>query len=101
KLLIGALVTAILVGIIGVAVVAAAPTGQMILGRWQRGATGKVTAINGATLTVQTVDQGTLQVTTDAQTKYRARGNSSFSLSDIKVGDRIVVSGAVQNGQVQ
>ena len=101
KVFIGLVITAVLVGIIGVVVVAAAPTDQPVLGWWQGVVMGKVTAINGTTLTVQTVNQGTLQLTTDAQTKYRARGNSNFSLTDIKVGDRIAVRGTVQNGQVQ
>ena len=57
---------------------------------------GRVTAINGNTLTVETwLGGGT--VTTDDATRYRARDIANPSLSDIKVGATIAVVGTKQS----
>ncbi|MDD5438309.1 MAG: DUF5666 domain-containing protein [Patescibacteria group bacterium] len=53
---------------------------------------GKVTAISGSSLTLQTKARGTLTVNTDSNTAYKLNGNSA-SLSEIAVGDTIVVRG--------
>ena len=61
----------------------------------RRGATvvGKVTAIDGATLTIDTPHRGSITVQTGAQTRFRAKDNPQFSLADIEVGDALAARG--------
>jgi hypothetical protein len=55
---------------------------------------GKVTAINGSTLTLTTADNQTLTVTVSSQTKVTVLGTQTDgSLSDIKVGHTLRVMG--------
>lgn len=60
-----------------------------------RGAQGQISAINGATLTLQTSDQNgtaaTVQVTTTAATSYT--DTAQGAVGDLAVGDSVVVSG--------
>lgn len=62
--------------------------------------TGEVTAINGRTLTVQRGQQPAVQVLTDAQTRFHARGEAPLTLADIEVGDAVAARGQWQNGQL-
>lgn len=54
---------------------------------------GEVSAIDGQTLTVETLHRGTLAVQTDENTRFRARDDADFSLADIEVGDTIAARG--------
>lgn len=58
---------------------------------------GKVTSIGSGTLTIQTLNKGSLTVTIDAGTKLVNRKEQAISASDIKVGDRIRVKGLWDN----
>ncbi|MGB8647173.1 MAG: DUF5666 domain-containing protein [Anaerolineae bacterium] len=61
-------------------------------------ARGKITAINGATITVETA-RGNATVNTDAQTRFRRNGQV-ISLADLKVGDDIAIVGKNSNGTI-
>ena len=54
---------------------------------------GKVTAIDGATLTLDTPHRGSIIVHTGAETKFRAKDNPQFSLADVEVGDTLAARG--------
>jgi hypothetical protein len=54
---------------------------------------GTVTAENGNTLTVNTFNRGTQNVTVSGTTKYTDRRNAGLSLGDVQVGHRIRVKG--------
>jgi len=55
--------------------------------------TGKVTAITGNTLTVETLAQGVVKVQTDANTRFRMQGKPQASIDDVKVGALITARG--------
>ena len=76
-----------------VGVVAAAPADAKVFGT----IAGDVTVISGNTLTVQTLAQGVVKVQTDANTRFRMKDKPQASLSDFKVGDRIVARGERTN----
>lgn len=62
---------------------------------------GKVTARQGLTLTVERPDKVTQTVTVNENTEFRKRGpdgEEDIALPDIKVGDRIMARGSLQNG---
>ncbi len=54
---------------------------------------GKVTAVNGLTLTLDTVRWGTESATFDSNTKCVQRNEQTMDCSDIKTGERIRVKG--------
>lgn len=58
--------------------------------------TGKVVAIDGATLVVETAS-GSVDVPTDADTVFRVPGVEEPGLDDIQVGDRVAVGGSWEN----
>lgn len=58
------------------------------------GVQGTVAAINGTTVTV-TTDQGDVTVNTSNNTLFRLPGKANASLADLKVGDKVIVSGHV------
>lgn len=58
-----------------------------------RGTGGTISAINGDTLTLQTREGGTVTVKTTDNTQVRIDGKTA-KLSDLKVGDRIMVRGS-------
>ena len=66
-----------------------------------RGAQGKITAINGTTLTLDSTDfsgaTSTVTVTTDADTKVTE--TVSGSVSDVAVGDNVLVVGTSTLGR--
>jgi hypothetical protein len=57
---------------------------------------GKVTAIDGTTLSVEN-PRGSVAVLTDGNTVFRVPGVEEPGLDDIKVGDRVVVGGSWEN----
>jgi riboflavin synthase alpha subunit len=95
KAVAGLLVIALLITGVGVAVAApaTAPRGNALVG--------DVTAINGNTLTVQTLQRGQFQVQTDAQTQFVTKDNATITLSDIKVGNRIMARGSWSGNVLQ
>jgi hypothetical protein len=58
---------------------------------------GQVTGINGNTLDVQSLRGETVQVQTDAQTRFRVPGAPGATIADIQVGDAIVARGQRTN----
>lgn len=58
------------------------------------GVQGTVAAINGTTVTVTTA-QGDVTVNTSNNTLFRLPGKANASLADLKVGDKVIVSGHV------
>jgi hypothetical protein len=90
KFFAGLLVVAMLLASVGVAVAAPVEVkaGQIA---------GNVTAINGNTLTVQTLKQGEVKVQTDANTRFHMKDNPQASLADVKVGDLITARGKRTN----
>ncbi len=71
------------------------PAGQ---GQWGRGGphgpgiAGTITAINGNTITVKTMDGATTQINVTDKTRYR-KERQQAALTDLKVGDNIFVRG--------
>ena len=61
-------------------------------GRRGPGVAGTITAINGNTITVKTMDGNTAQVTVTDKTRYR-KERQDAALTDLKVGDNIFVRG--------
>ena len=59
---------------------------------------GKITAIDGSTVTVSSFNGDAVTVTTDGSTTYTV--TKSASLADIKVGDTITAAGETSNGVV-
>jgi RNase P/RNase MRP subunit p29 len=57
---------------------------------------GEVTAISGDTLVLDTAT-GSVNVVTDGDTIFRARGVEAPSLADVQVGDRVTVAGSWEN----
>jgi hypothetical protein len=90
KFFAGLLVAAMLLASVGVAVAAPA---EVRPGR----IAGDVTAINGNTLTVQTLKQGVVKVQTDANTRFHMKDNPHATLADVKVGDLIIARGPRTN----
>lgn len=76
-----------------VGVVTAAPADAKVFGT----IAGDVTVITGNTLTVQTLAQGVVKVQTDVNTRFRIKDKPQASLSDFKVGERIVARGERTN----
>jgi len=80
----------------------AAANGAPFAGGARPGARGEVTKLDGADITVQMTDQSgatsTVLVRTSADTAYTK--SVSGSLSDLKVGDNIVVNGDSSNGPI-
>ncbi len=60
---------------------------------------GKITKIDGNTLTVTGKDDQTITVTVDDNTNYQKEDDDA-KLSDLKVGDEIMIRGDVQNVSV-
>ena len=58
------------------------------------GVQGTVAAINGTTVTVTTA-QGDVVVNTNNNTLFRLPAKANASLADLKVGDKMIVSGHV------
>ncbi len=69
------------------------PTVRTKIGRAFHIKHGTVTAINGTTLTVQTVNSGTISVLTDSNTKFRRHFWGDSNISEISVGDWVNVKG--------
>jgi Domain of unknown function (DUF5666) len=70
-------------------------------GNWQQhrgmGTGGTITAVSGNSITIQTREGQTAQVSVDENTQYR-KGREDAKLSDLKVGDRIFVRGEQKDG---
>lgn len=81
KLLLGTLATLALLSLMGSVAFAAEPLRHM------RGL-GKVTAIAGQTITVET-RRGTFDILTDENTVFRVKGVENPTVDDIQVGDTI------------
>jgi Cu/Ag efflux protein CusF len=93
KLAIGLLIATVLVaGLAGTAL--AAPLDQAAK---PGTVAGQVTSINGNTLDVQSLRGETVQVQTDAQTRFRVPGVPGATITDIKVGDAIAARGQRTN----
>ena len=95
KIVISLLVAALLLATVGIA--AAAPpdaprTGTVI---------GEVKSITGTAFTVTTKARGDVAIQTTDRTRFRAKDNANFSLSDLKVGDRVTVQGRWQDAKLQ
>jgi hypothetical protein len=86
KFFAGLLVVAMLLASVGV--VAAAPAEVRPLQ-----IAGNVTAIDGTTLTVQTLARGVMKVQTDASTRFHMKDKLHATLADVKVGDLITARG--------
>lgn len=61
---------------------------------------GEITKIEGTTITVKGRDDQTITITVDDNTNYQKEGDDA-KLSDLKVGDEIMVRGDVQNISVE
>jgi len=57
---------------------------------------GKVTAVNGATLSVETRDNTTATIVTDAGTKFTLQGGQTGSLTDVTTGKFVEAYGQTQ-----
>jgi hypothetical protein len=91
KWMLGLLVLSLLLGSTGVAwAQGPAPTGQHR--PRQPVLRGQVTAIDGATLTVETA-RGAVTVLTNDETRFRFPGTKEASLADIQIGQQIAVRG--------
>ena len=75
---------------------AAPPSGPMEH-RHRPGVAGTITAINGDSLTVKTMNGQTAQVTVSDKTQYR-KDRQQAKLADFKVGDQIFVRGESSGG---
>jgi hypothetical protein len=69
------------------------------VGNGQPVVAGNVTAINGSTLTVTTTSNN-VSYTVDASNAKIVQGSSTISLSDITVGQRVVIQGTVNGAAV-
>ena len=69
------------------------------MGRGHRGPGigGTITAINGNSITIKTMDGNTAEVNVTDQTRFR-KDRQEAKLSDLKVGDMIMVYGQQSNG---
>ena len=80
------------------------PTVQRFIFPAGHGAFGKITQIEGATITLQTRDGATQTILTDSQTRVERGGpkTTKLNLRDLKVGDQIIVTGAPNaQGQIK
>jgi riboflavin synthase alpha subunit len=95
KIVISLLVAALMLATVGVAAAAPteAPRTDTVLG--------DVKSINGAAFTVTTKERGDVSIQTTDRTRFRAKDNANFSLSDLKVGDRVTVQGRWQDAKLQ
>ncbi len=73
--------------------------GPMIQGNGQPVIGGTVSAVSGNTLTVATA-QGGISYSVDASSATVHKGNATSSVSNISVGDRVVVQGSVNGTSV-
>jgi hypothetical protein len=90
---------ALLLATVGVA--AAAPTATTAPAPRTDAVIGDVKSINGAIFTLATPQRGDVQIQTTDRTRFRAKDNASFSLADLKVGDRVTVQGRWQDAKLQ
>jgi Domain of unknown function (DUF5666) len=94
KWLMSLMVVALLLATVGTAAAASAEVGN------QDAVMGDVKAISGAAFMLTTPERGDVQVQTTARTRYRAKDNPNFSLTDLKIGDRVAVQGRWQDGKL-
>ena len=81
-----------------------APLVQRFVFPTGHGAVGKITQIEGTTITLQTRDGATQTILTDSQTRVERGGpkTAKLNLRDLKVGDQIIVTGAPNaQGQIK
>lgn len=71
--------------------------GQWGQGRRGPGVGGTITAINGNTITLKTMNGDTAQVNVSDSTRFR-KDRQEAKLSDLKVGDNVMVRGQQTNG---
>jgi Domain of unknown function (DUF5666) len=95
KMLMSLVVVALLLATVGTAAAAPADAGG------RDGVIGDVKSISGTAFTLTTLERGDVQVQTTDRTRYRAKDNATFSLADLKVGDRVAVQGRWQDGKLQ
>lgn len=69
-----------------------------ILGNGQPVIAGTISAINGSTFTL--TNKGSIQYTVDASGAKFYQGKNIISLSDLKVGDAVVIQGAVSGSSI-
>ncbi len=84
--------------------VQSAPLTQRFILPTGHGAIGKITQIEGVTLTIQTRTGATQTILTDHQTRFDRGGTqiTKLSLRDLKVGDQIIVTGTPNaQGQIK
>jgi hypothetical protein len=95
KVVISLLVVALLLATVGVAAAAPveAPRTDTVIG--------EVKSINGVAFTVATIARGNVSIQTTDRTRFRAKDNANFNLSDLKVGDRVTVQGYWQAAKLQ
>jgi hypothetical protein len=62
---------------------------------------GDVKSMNDAVFTVTTKERGDVQIQTTDRTRFRSKDNVNFSLSDLKVGDRVTVRGRWLDAKLQ
>jgi hypothetical protein len=95
KIVISLLVAALMLATVGVAAAAPAeaPRSDTVIG--------EVKSINGTAFTVTTKERGDVAIQTTDRTRFRAKDNANFSLSDLKVGDRVTVQGRWQDAKLQ
>jgi exosome complex RNA-binding protein Csl4 len=86
KLLIGTLAALVILGLVGGVAFAAEPSRRLC-------GLGKVTAIDGDTITVEN-RRGTFDILTDADTVFRVKDVESPTIDDVNVGD--IVAGQVE-----
>ncbi|MEW5720832.1 MAG: DUF5666 domain-containing protein [Chloroflexota bacterium] len=81
-----------------------APLTQRFIFPTGHGAVGKITQIEGATITLQTRNGARQTILTDSQTRFDRGGTkiTKLSLRDLKVGDQIIVTGTPNaQGQIK
>jgi hypothetical protein len=100
KWLVSLIVVVGLLGTVGTAAAAPATVAPAAIGG-RDAVLGDVKSISGTTFTVASPERGDVQVQTTDRTRYRAKDNPNFSLTDLTVGDRVVVQGRWQDGQLQ
>jgi hypothetical protein len=95
KVVMSLIVVALLLATAGVAAAAPteAPRTDTVIG--------KVKSIDGAAFTVATIARGNVSIQTTDRTRFRAKDNANFGLSDLKVGDRVTVQGRWQAAKLQ
>lgn len=95
KVVISLLVVALLLATVGIAAAAPAeaPRTDTVIG--------DVKSINGAVFALTTKERGDVQIQTTDRTRFRAKDNANFNLSNLKVGDRVTVQGRWQDAKLQ